>query len=190
MTSKGKRTLAWVVGGLAAVTVGALVFLWPRRAGASGGTVSIWAVDADLQVLLEDLFANSPIPLWFAYACAELESGFNPREYNPERAANPGEGNGSYGLFQVFWHAHQAALEAQGTSREDLYDPRVNAVYWRAYVLRLAEQVGATKADAPSWEAVRLRLAGDRDGQVDSADDSARLARYRPVAAKWQERLR
>lgn len=194
MTKAQKRGLA-----IAAAVVGAIgvvaAFFWPRRSSASSapGDADVW-LTSDVHELLDELFASTPIPLWFAYACAELESGFSPSRYNPERGAvgrtghNP-DTDGSYGVFQIFWHAHQAALEAQGTSRQDLFDPRVNAVYWRALVLRLADQVGASKSDAPSWERVRLRLAGDRDGREDSADDAARIARYRPVAAKWQSRL-
>jgi len=192
VTHKGKRRLAWIVGGGSALAIAALVFLWPRKAGASSrGIVGIWldGPSDEIDDQLNALFGSSDIPLWFAFACAELESGFNARAYNPERGANTPEGEGSYGLFQIYWKAHQAALEAQHITQADLYDPRVNAIYWRAYVLRLASQVGATKNDAPSWEAVRLRLAGDRDGRPDDASDQARLDRYRPIAAKWQGRL-
>lgn len=188
MTRSEKRTAA-IVGGLVALGVGLVAWLWPRGAGASSSQGGAFIPRSEVQEMLLDLFEGSAIPTWFAYACAELESRFNPRAYNPERAAGAPQDEGSFGLFQIYWHAHREALESQGISREDLYDPRVNAVYWRALCERLAGQVGATKDDAPSWERVRLRLAGDRDGVPDDASDQARITRYRPVAAKWQGQL-
>ena len=56
-----------------------------------------------------------------AAAIALAESGGNPHAYNPENAANAPAGQGSFGLWQVFLHAHP---EFFGHA---LYDPQVNA---------------------------------------------------------------
>lgn len=59
--------------------------------------------------------------LTIAVSVALAESGGNPRAYNPEKAAGAPEGEGSYGLWQIYLHAHP---EYKG---KDLYDPQVNA---------------------------------------------------------------
>jgi len=56
-----------------------------------------------------------------AVAIALAESGGNPKAYNPETAARAPEGQGSYGLWQIFLKAHP---EFAG---QDLTDPATNA---------------------------------------------------------------
>jgi len=56
-----------------------------------------------------------------AVAIALAESGGNARAYNPETAAGAPEGQGSYGLWQIYLYAHPEF------SGDDLYDPQVNA---------------------------------------------------------------
>lgn len=56
-----------------------------------------------------------------AVAIALAESGGNPNAYNPETAAGTPEGQGSYGLWQIYLKAHP---EFAAT---DLYDPDLNA---------------------------------------------------------------
>lgn len=56
-----------------------------------------------------------------AAAVALAESGGNPTAYNPEREAGTPEGKGSYGLWQIYLHAHP---EFEG---QNLYDPETNA---------------------------------------------------------------
>ena len=59
--------------------------------------------------------------LLIAVAIALAESSGNARAYNPETAAGAPEGKGSYGLWQIYLHAHP---EFAG---QDLYDPQTNA---------------------------------------------------------------
>lgn len=56
-----------------------------------------------------------------AAAVALAESGGNPMAYNPETAAGAPQGKGSYGLWQIYLHAHP---EFEGVN---LYDPQINA---------------------------------------------------------------
>ena len=56
-----------------------------------------------------------------AIAVALAESGGDPNAYNPETAAGAPEGQGSYGLWQIYLHAHP---EFNGTN---LYEPQQNA---------------------------------------------------------------
>lgn len=56
-----------------------------------------------------------------ATAIALAESGGNPNAYNPETAAGTPQGQGSYGLWQIYLKAHP---EFQGV---DLTDPQLNA---------------------------------------------------------------
>lgn len=56
-----------------------------------------------------------------AVAIAMAESGGNPDAYNAETAANTPQGQGSYGLWQIYLKAHP---EFAG---ENLYDPQTNA---------------------------------------------------------------
>jgi soluble lytic murein transglycosylase-like protein len=61
------------------------------------------------------------IDLVTATAIALAESSGNPKAYNPEKAAGAPEGKGSYGLWQIYLHAHP---EYEGI---DLFDPQLNA---------------------------------------------------------------
>jgi soluble lytic murein transglycosylase-like protein len=56
-----------------------------------------------------------------AAAIALAESGGDPNAYNPETQAGAPEGKGSYGLWQIYLHAHP---EYEG---QDLTDPQTNA---------------------------------------------------------------
>lgn len=56
-----------------------------------------------------------------AAAIAVAESGGDPNAYNPETQAGAPEGKGSYGLWQIYLHAHP---EYEG---QDLTDPETNA---------------------------------------------------------------
>lgn len=56
-----------------------------------------------------------------AAAIAMAESGGDPNAYNPETQAGAPEGKGSYGLWQIYLHAHP---EYEGI---DLTDPQTNA---------------------------------------------------------------
>lgn len=56
-----------------------------------------------------------------AVAIALAESSGNIRAYNPEAAAGTPEGQGSYGLWQIYLYAHPEF------SGDDLYDPQINA---------------------------------------------------------------
>lgn len=56
-----------------------------------------------------------------AVAVALAESSGNPQAYNPERAAGAPEGQGSFGLWQIYLHAHP---EFAG---QNLTDPQINA---------------------------------------------------------------
>jgi len=57
-----------------------------------------------------------------AVAVALAESGGNPQAYNPERAAGAPDGQGSFGLWQIYLHAHP---EYAG---QNLFDPQTNAL--------------------------------------------------------------
>ncbi len=59
--------------------------------------------------------------LVMAVAIALAESGGNAHAYNPETAAGAPTGKGSFGLWQIYLHAHP---EYEGV---DLYDPQANA---------------------------------------------------------------
>lgn len=56
-----------------------------------------------------------------AVAIALAESSGNPKAYNPETAAGAPQGQGSYGLWQIYLAAHP---EFAGVN---LYDPQTNA---------------------------------------------------------------
>lgn len=56
-----------------------------------------------------------------AVAIALAESGGRPVTYNPETAAGTPDGEGSYGLWQIYLHAHPEYAYA------NLYDPQTNA---------------------------------------------------------------
>jgi hypothetical protein len=56
-----------------------------------------------------------------AAAIALAESGGNPSAYNPETAAGAPVGKGSFGLWQIYLHAHPEF------EIENLNDPRTNA---------------------------------------------------------------
>lgn len=56
-----------------------------------------------------------------AIAVALAESSGNTVAYNPETAANTPEGMGSYGLWQIYLHAHPEFSDS------DLFDPQENA---------------------------------------------------------------
>jgi Lysozyme like domain len=56
-----------------------------------------------------------------AVAIALAESSGNPNSYNPETAAGTPAGEGSYGLWQIYLHAHPEYSSA------NLYDPQTNA---------------------------------------------------------------
>src|SRR5215475_11156404 len=56
-----------------------------------------------------------------AAAIALAESGGNPQAYNPELAAGTPQGQGSYGLWQIYLKAHPQFNPQQ------LLDPQANA---------------------------------------------------------------
>jgi hypothetical protein len=58
---------------------------------------------------------------YIAAAVAMAESSGDPNAYNPETAANTPEGQGSYGLWQIYLKAHPEY------SGYNLYDPQTNA---------------------------------------------------------------
>jgi len=64
-------------------------------------------------------FSGDDLPT--AVAVALAESSGNPQAYNPERAAGAPEGQGSFGLWQIYLHAHP---EFRG---QNLFDPQTNA---------------------------------------------------------------
>jgi len=182
--SEAKRTkrghvAAWIVAGLGAVGALAAIIFWPRDAAAAGRGASMSV--AEVQAVLRRVFAGSGIPVWFAFAVAELESGFG-RVLRGDRGR-------SYGVFHIFWPAHESTAQSNGIATpEALDDTETCAVYWRDHVAGVfARAVGASESDPESWERVRLRLAGagGRDGLPDNPADEARLRRYRPVAARW-----
>ncbi len=57
-----------------------------------------------------------------AVAVAMAESGGNPQAYNPEKSAGAAQGQGSFGLWQVYLAAHP---EFAGVN---LLDPQTNAL--------------------------------------------------------------
>src|ERR1700686_2591824 len=59
--------------------------------------------------------------LMTAVAIALAESGGDPQAYDPERAAGTSQGNGSFGLWQIYLAAHP---EFAGMN---LFDPQTNA---------------------------------------------------------------
>ena len=178
MTTSDRRV--WWVVGIGALLGGAVALLWPRSAFATtGGTMTL----TQIQNLILDVFRGSGIPLWFAMANANLESAFNP---NAHRGGN----ESSWGLMQINWNAHEAALRARGIeSPQELTDPLVNLTYWRDLVGRLASQEGATESGGiEDWGRVRLRLAGVRRSAFGGATAARILGRFRPVAARWLAR--
>jgi Lysozyme like domain len=56
-----------------------------------------------------------------AVSIALAESSGNPNAYNPETAAGTPQGQGSYGLWQIYLKAHPEY------SGQNLYDPQTNA---------------------------------------------------------------
>lgn len=182
MTKAGKTALAWGAVALGAAAAVVAIF-WPRSASASEGGSMIPSV-AEVQNIIRRVMAGSQIPVWFALAVAELESGFG--------RAPRGDRGRSFGVFHIFFPIHKENLSRIGvTSGEQLDDVELSATFWRDEIAGVfARAVGATPDDPASWERVRLRLAGagGRDGTPDNASDEARLARYRPVAEKWRAR--
>jgi hypothetical protein len=93
--------------------------LYTTLSGSSGSilnaqapqTIAEWAANAGF----------SGADLVTAVAIAYAESSGDPSAYNPETAANTPEGQGSYGLWQIYLKAHP---EFNGL---DLYDPQTNA---------------------------------------------------------------
>jgi len=59
--------------------------------------------------------------LAIAISVAIAESSGNPVAYNPETAAHTPEGQGSFGLWQIYVKVHPEF------SGQDLYDPQTNA---------------------------------------------------------------
>lgn len=176
-TKKGLLLGAIVLGAIA----GLAALLWPRRASAAGSLVTggVRMSPTEIQTLIIDLCRRAGIPAWFGLANAELESGFDPRAHNAE---------GSYGLMQIYWRVHETAVRALGAAGpEALYDPQLNVSYWTRIVGQFAHGVGVDSGGGvEDWGKVRLRLAGVTPARFGSDDAQRRLARYRPVAAKWQ----
>jgi len=56
-----------------------------------------------------------------AVAVAMAESQGNPQAYNPEKAAGAAQGQGSFGLWQIYLAAHPEFAS------ENLLDPQINA---------------------------------------------------------------
>lgn len=79
--------------------------------GMSGQSIATYAQNAGF----------SGVDLVTAVAIAFAESGGDPNAYNPETAAGAPQGQGSYGLWQIYLAAHP---EFQG---QNLYDPQTNA---------------------------------------------------------------
>jgi hypothetical protein len=75
---------------------------------------------ADLEALAENAGFTGAAAI-VAAAIALAESSGNPIAYNPELAAGAPQGKGSYGLWQIYLHAHP---EFEGLN---LYDPQTNA---------------------------------------------------------------
>lgn len=179
MTKRGKKVATAI--GIAVVAASLAFAVWlidPPEAHAMPET----RISGDeVRSLIASIIAGSGIPLWYAMANCQLESGFNARAHNAE---------GSYGLMQIYWRAHREALARYGiTDPEQLYDPETNLRYWRDLVARIAAQEGASLDDPASWERVRLRLAGVRRANFGGATAARILARYRPVAERWRAEL-
>lgn len=84
----------------------------------SGGSMKLSAADI-AQVAANAGFSGNDLTT--AVAVALAESGGNPSAYNPETAAGTPQGQGSYGLWQIYLKAHP---EFSGV---DLTDPNNNA---------------------------------------------------------------
>jgi hypothetical protein len=65
-------------------------------------------------------FSGDDLATAVAVALVESEGG-NPQAYNPETAAGAPQGQGSFGLWQIYLHAHP---EYAGVN---LFDPQTNA---------------------------------------------------------------
>jgi len=65
-------------------------------------------------------FSGADLATAVAVALAESNGG-NPQAYNPERAAGAAQGQGSFGLWQIYLQAHP---EFAG---QNLFDPQINA---------------------------------------------------------------
>ena len=80
--------------------------------------------DAMLSSSLQQLAANAGFTgsdLSVAVAVALAESGGNPLAYNPETASNTPQGQGSFGLWQIYRKSHPEF------SSWNLFDPQANA---------------------------------------------------------------
>jgi hypothetical protein len=66
-------------------------------------------------------FSGNDLNIAVAIALAESFPSGNPNSYNPETAAGTPAGEGSYGLWQIYLHAHPEYAGA------NLYDPQTNA---------------------------------------------------------------
>lgn len=95
--------IVWLIVAVAAVAIGweAMQFTEIAQAAKNAGFTG------------EDLV--------IAVAVALAESGGDAQAYNPETAAGTPEGQGSYGLWQIYLKAHPEFLGS------NLYDPNVNA---------------------------------------------------------------
>lgn len=126
--------------GLGAVGIAAYVFL-KQNAGSCGSETPCCSSPADeVSVGGTNIIATSDIITYAlnagfdesnvlnAVAVALAESGGNTNAYNPESAyfqrhGIDGTGMGSFGLWQIFKHAHPE------TAQLDLTDPQINATF-------------------------------------------------------------
>lgn len=104
---------------LAAATVTGFIAI-PGGTVLSEGTQKQKLGFADLMILAQNAGFTGPVAA-IAAAVAMAESSGNPMAYNPETAAGAPQGKGSYGLWQIYLHAHP---EFEG---QNLYDPQTNA---------------------------------------------------------------
>jgi len=95
---------------LSGVAIG-FILLVLKGAGSSLSGIAVYAANAGFE----------GADLIMAVAIALAESGGRVDAYNPETAAGTPEGKGSYGLWQIYLHAHP---EFEGVN---LYDPQNNA---------------------------------------------------------------
>jgi hypothetical protein len=126
------------------------------------------------------------IPTWFAFAMADKESGFDP-------GAHAGGREDSLGIYQVNWNAHKGPLTAAGIPKDQLYDPRLNALYWGGLASRLGAEAlshGFSADSAARWKAVRLKLKGGFAwDEMGSARAAIAIAPFDPYARKWMANL-
>lgn len=142
---------AWALGAAGAAGVAAVV-------SRTGGGGRVPTPPAQIRALINSIFPLHGIPVWYALTNAALESGFDPG------AALQAGRDDSHGLMQINLLVPdvRAAMEREGLTQQDLYDPETNLRFWAKHLagvfLRGARAHGYG-GDA-AFEALRLRLAG------------------------------